>query len=80
MSDSPFRDTAGAAEFFGHHADGTPIITVKTMEAWRYKGKGPVYRKLGRRVVYHIADLAAFAEKQRLQSTTEWRQRREVAA
>jgi excisionase family DNA binding protein len=35
----------------------------RTLEDWRLKGGGPVYRKVGRRLVrYQAADLARFVE------------------
>lgn len=33
-----------------------------TLEAWRTKGRGPKYQKLGSRVVYDLAALAFFSE------------------
>lgn len=33
-----------------------------TLEAWRTKGRGPKYQKLGSRVVYDLAALASFSE------------------
>jgi hypothetical protein len=35
---------------------------VGTLRNWRSLGKGPRYRKIGRLVRYHRADLTAFAE------------------
>ena len=37
-------------------------LSVRTLEKRRSTGDGPRYRKLGRRVVYTIADLEAWAE------------------
>jgi hypothetical protein len=31
-----------------------------TLAQWRYLGKGPPYRKIGRKVFYHIDDVDAF--------------------
>lgn len=33
-----------------------------TLEAWRTKGRGPKYQKLGSRVIYDIDDIKFFAE------------------
>ena len=43
------------ADFFG--------LSVKTIQAWRFQGKGPVYHKLNDRTIrYAIDDLKAYAE------------------
>lgn len=31
----------------------------RTLERWRYEGKGPRYRKIGGRVLYAVADIEA---------------------
>ncbi len=41
-----------------------------TLEAWRIKGIGPQFRKLGRRVVYDKAELIAWASEQVRTSTS----------
>jgi predicted site-specific integrase-resolvase len=33
-----------------------------TLEVWRSKGKGPRFRKHGRRVLYEIADLNSYSD------------------
>ena len=33
-----------------------------TLEVWRCRGRGPKYQKMGRRVIYDIADIKFFAE------------------
>lgn len=41
-------------------------ISPRTLERWRWEGKGPRYLKLGGRVVYRLEDIEAFeAEKLR---------------
>lgn len=47
-----------------HGPEAAPRIGVspETLPAWRSRGKGPVYHKLGRRVVYFEADLDAYLE------------------
>lgn len=35
-------------------------VTVHALRAWRLRGGGPVYSKLGRSVRYRLADLEAF--------------------
>jgi len=46
---SPFLDTAQAAHFLG--------MAHRTLESMRWKNKGPVFRRHGRKVRYHINDL-----------------------
>jgi Helix-turn-helix domain len=46
-------------------------ISEITLSRWRIQGCGPPYRKFGRRVVYDRADLIAWADAQRKQSTSE---------
>ena len=48
--------TAEAAEYLG--------TTPRVLESWRFTGGGPVYRKLGRRLVRYVPDdLAAFIDQ-----------------
>lgn len=42
-------------------------VSVHTMRAWRFQGKGPVYTKLGRRVLYLPTDLDSYLESCRIQ-------------
>lgn len=51
---SPFLTTAQAAHYLG--------LTTQTLEKMRRQGRGPRYRKHGRYVRYHIADLDAWSE------------------
>lgn len=46
-------DTKGAAKILG--------LSAGTLEVWRCHGRGPRYRKIGRRVFYAVVDLEAFA-------------------
>lgn len=46
-------------------------LSARTLEKHRYCGTGPVYRKLGGRIVYAIADLDAWAEVGRRKSTSD---------
>jgi hypothetical protein len=36
------------------------LISPRTLEQWRWQGKGPRYLKIGGRVVYRLADVEAF--------------------
>ena len=57
-------DQKGAAEFLG--------ISPRTLEKWRVAGGGPVFCKLGRRLVrYELRELEAFSERDRRTSTSE---------
>lgn len=48
-----FLKTPEAAAYLG--------LSPRSLEHWRYKGKGPRYSRLGRAVVYAVADLDEFA-------------------
>jgi len=47
---------------------GTPF-TAKTMEVWRCRKTGPVYKKIGHKVFYRPKDLDAFAEGETILTT-----------
>lgn len=70
-TDSPFLSTECAALYLGTDKRGRPLIAAKTLERWRIEGRGPAFRKLGRRVAYTRDDLLAWAEQQRRTSTSE---------
>ena len=57
-------DTIRAARFIG--------VSKRTLEKWRYEGGGPPYLKLGRRVLYCLADLEEWISRQRRFSTSEF--------
>jgi hypothetical protein len=52
-----------AAEFLG--------LSVRTLQAWRVRGGGPRYCKLGRAVRYQRGELVAFQRAHTVSSTTE---------
>lgn len=52
-----WMDTPAAAALLGN--------TVGTLQTWRWMGVGPIYRKIGRRVVYAEADLVAWSHLNR---------------
>ncbi|WP_438846328.1 helix-turn-helix transcriptional regulator [Asticcacaulis taihuensis] len=60
-----FLRTPEAARFLG--------LSDRTLEKHRIFGTGPMYQKLGGRVVYRIKDLTAWANTGRRKSTTEMR-------
>jgi hypothetical protein len=35
-------------------------VSTRTLEQWRWQGKGPRYLKIGGRVVYRLEDVEAF--------------------
>jgi predicted DNA-binding protein (UPF0251 family) len=39
-------------------------ISHRTLERWRYTGQGPVFLKLGGRVLYRLADVETFEQSQ----------------
>lgn len=59
--ESPFLPQEEAAAFLH--------LSPRTLERFRVDGSGPVYCKLGRRVVYSRADLIAWAEHHRIERT-----------
>jgi len=44
-------------------------ISPRTLEQWRWQGRGPRYLKLGRRVLYRLSDIEAH-ETARWQTST----------
>lgn len=58
-----FLRTRDAADFLG--------LSSRTLEKHRTYGTGPLYRKLGGRVVYAIDDLEAWAAKGTVASTSD---------
>jgi hypothetical protein len=46
------------------------LISPRTLEQWRWQGKGPKYLKIGAKVVYRLEDVEAFeSESLRLNTT-----------
>ncbi|SDR44128.1 Helix-turn-helix domain-containing protein [Rhizobiales bacterium GAS113] len=58
-----FLRTAEAARFLG--------LSARTLEKHRTYGTGPVYRKLGGRIVYAISDLQRWADRGLRTSTSD---------
>lgn len=52
---SPFLNTAQAAHYVG--------LSYRTLEQMRWKGTGPNFRRHGRFVRYHIADLDEWSRR-----------------
>lgn len=55
-----FLKTPEAAAYLG--------LSPRSLEFWRYKGKGPRYSRLGRSVVYAVSDLEDFARARTVES------------
>lgn len=36
------------------------LISERTLEQWRWQGKGPRFLKVGARVIYRLADIEAY--------------------
>lgn len=62
--ESPFLTTEQAATYVG--------LSRRTLEKMRTAGNGPIYRKHGRYVRYHIAELDAWSTARRTNSTSEY--------
>ena len=60
---SPFLSTGQAAHFVG--------LSRRTLEKMRVQGGGPLYRKHGRYVRYHIDDLEAWSKSRMKGSTSD---------
>ncbi len=60
---SPFLSTQQAAHYIG--------LSHRTLEKMRTAGVGPIYRKHGRYVRYHINDLDAWSASRSKQSTAD---------
>jgi hypothetical protein len=61
--DPPFLNTAEAASWLR--------LTKNTLEKMRVQGRGPVYRKHGRYVRYHIEDLVDYSQANKRSSTSD---------
>jgi predicted DNA-binding transcriptional regulator AlpA len=46
------------------HAAAFLGVAVATLADWRYKGNGPPFKRLGRAVVYDLAEINAWMEQQ----------------
>jgi hypothetical protein len=61
--DPPFLNTVEAAAWLR--------LTKNTLEKMRVQGRGPVYRKHGRYVRYHIEDLVDYSKANKRSSTSD---------
>lgn len=58
-SSKRFYPNDEAADYLG--------VSRVTLPAWRGRGMGPAFSRMGRRIVYDIADLEAFAKANRVE-------------
>jgi hypothetical protein len=61
--DRPFLNTNEAAAWLR--------LTKNTLEKMRVQGRGPIYRKHGRYVRYHIEDLVDYSKASKRRSTSD---------
>jgi len=61
--EKPFLTTKEAAAWLG--------LTKNTLEKMRVFGGGPLYRKHGRYVRYHMEDLVAWSESRKRRTTSD---------
>ena len=46
------------------------LMSPRTLEQWRWQGKGPKYLKIGARIVYRLEDVEAFESENLHLNTT----------
>lgn len=62
---------SGSGFLVPHEAAIFTRLSLRTLERHRLSGTGPVFIRLGRRVLYHPDDLMAWAQLHRYRSTSE---------
>ena len=68
----PENLTTSAAAYLNCEEAGAHLnLSPRTLEKLRTIGGGPRFRKLGRRIVYKIVDLDAWAESRACESTSD---------
>ena len=63
INDAPLLTEAQVADYLS--------LSMRTLQAWRVRGSGPKFCRLGRAVRYRLADLAAWLDTNAAHSTTE---------
>lgn len=63
MSKIKLLNESEAAEFLR--------LKPKTLARWRWKGQGPVYRKIGGAIRYTVTDMERYLEEATRQSTSD---------
>jgi hypothetical protein len=69
--DTPPAPPAGGKYVNAKTAAAYLHISTSTLEKQRIRGDGAMFHKFGKRVVYRLDDLDAYAERNRRQSTSE---------
>ncbi len=62
-----FYDETGAADYLA----GEKPLSIKTVQAWRHRGTGPTFYKIGRLVRYLKSDLDDYLRSRVCNSTSE---------
>lgn len=70
--ETPYMPQGPAADFLN--------LSPRTLERFRVEGRGPRFRKFGKRVVYSRVDLEAWADAQIRTSTSDLGKRTSAAA
>ena len=66
----PAKQKPISKHFNEHEAASLTGLSVKTLRRYRHEMRGPVFYKLGRRVLYAEPDLVAWIEARRVQTQT----------
>ncbi len=45
-------------------------LSTHTLNQWRWTGKGPIFVKIGGRVLYRVEDIESFEKNKRFHNTT----------
>jgi len=53
-------------------------ISPRTLERWRWTGEGPLFIKIGGRVVYRVSDIEAYEQSMIRSSTSDSHQTRQA--
>lgn len=66
-------DSAGAHQLLRERAAAELLsVSHRTLQRWRVTGDGPPFRKIGRRIAYHVGDLEVWINQRKHTSTTEY--------
>lgn len=63
MKGKQWHDNNSAASYLG--------VSPRTTELWRVQGRGPVFCKMGKKVLYRECDLEAYIERAQRRSTSD---------
>lgn len=72
LEHSPSRQGNGGEVFMNQRATAEFLgLSERTLERFRLEGRGPIFRRFGRRVMYARGDVLAWADAQRRTSTSD---------